>query len=108
MLGLRTLGTSEAIAALRQVLAGQVKTRTLAPDEEAEPGGMVSFTPAEGALCISCSDAANAARLLAQLEDIQSAGTIRMLAAAAKGEDRKLFEEALSALSGKGPESPAR
>jgi len=95
---LRLIGTREAVAALRECLAGKAELRELPRAQQIEPDGMVSFSPRDGEVEDACSDRAHAAWCLAQLGDTRSFAAIGALHKEAGGEDRKVLDKAMDLL----------
>jgi hypothetical protein len=99
MIALMTAKSESGVAALRTVLAGELKVRELPEGERAEPGGMISFSPGDDDLPEDCSDRARAALALAKIGDRGSLPAIRQLARSSRGIDRKVFQEAMEILA---------
>jgi hypothetical protein len=85
---------------LRSVLAGEIKPRKLAAEDEDEPGGMMIAMPGDLDLSKG-SDIAQAALQLARCGDGDSLAKIREVSKSATGADRKLFDEAIALLGKK-------
>jgi hypothetical protein len=93
------IGSAEAVHALRRCLHGEIEVEEIPEEESIEPGGWVTYIPADNDIDPGCSERAYSALVLAELGDRASLPVIEMLAEQADGEDGVLLGEALKLLA---------
>ena len=102
MRALAGIKNKAALTELKKVMAGTFKVQPMKPHEQAEPGGMVEFTPGDSDVGETCTDQAYAALILAQKGDHGSLAAIRNLLKSAKEADsKKAIEKAIALLEKK-------
>lgn len=100
MAALKAVGSPGAQELLRRVFKLEFKVRKLDKADETEPPGMVMFSPGDGDLERG-SDAAQAAKWLAELGDQSIREELDKRRSTATGDDKALFEAAWKKLTGK-------
>jgi hypothetical protein len=95
MAGVFRVGGPAAVAALRPVLAGDVKIRELPESDRADAGGSVEMRGTKAEISGATDDRVVAAVLLLELGDSESEIAIRTLRDAVEGPDRECLDSAL-------------
>jgi hypothetical protein len=90
--------TGEAALLLRAFLAGDLKPRPLAQDEQTEPGGGMIVANSRDLEMEKTSEPALAAMALARIGDRQSLPALQNMAKTASGHDREVLQQAIATL----------